>query len=481
MSDSIPPFTRLPDVGAVLERYFGFPSLWPWQAEVVERACAGGDSLVVMPTGSGKSLCYQVPALLEGPPGITLVFSPLIALMEDQVAALRKRGIRAQYINSTLKRAERERRYAQVAAGEFDLVYATPERMHKSPFRAALETVPGGVRLLAVDECHCVTKWGHDLRPAYQEVGAFREDLGSPPTIALTATATRRVREDVRTTLRLDEASMPLVHAPIDRPNLSLASRSVYDDGEKIDAIRRLAGRLEGTGIVYFALIKDLERFLSPLKKALPKRSFGIYHGRLDGKEKKRVYERFITATPDEGLVLLATNAFGMGVDKADIRFIAHAQIPGSVEAYWQEVGRAGRDGDPSACELLYAEEDLAIQRDFIEWMNPPTDLVRRIVDTLRTRREADFNTEEIAPEVTGRKRPDGQLEYALIELEKLGAIERTPFEDRWRFLEAPDDAALAAPWRDEKRTGDLERLLHMVKLTRAEDIPEAVRSYFEL
>ena len=467
------------DLQTVLRERFGHEALRPLQAQIVERVMAGGDALVVMPTGSGKSLCYQLPALALPGPGITLVFSPLIALMEDQVSALRKKGIRAQYVNSTLSRKERERRYVQIGDGEFDIVYATPERMKKPPFVEALERVPGGVKLLAVDEAHCITKWGHDLRPAYQQVGTFREQLGAPTTIALTATATQEVRADIRRSLERTQEEMPLFSESIDRPNLSIEVMEVWDDAEKVSEIKRIARGFEGTGIVYFALIKDLERMAVDLRRALPEREIEIYNGRLPPEEKKRVYDRFIDAAPDEGLLLLATNAFGMGVDKPDIRFIVHAQVPGSVEAYYQEIGRAGRDGLPSRCVLLYCQDDLAIQREFTEWMNPPVRLMREASQVLAASPHADFDVDELILEVVGKRRSDRRMEYVVIELRDLGVIEPTGIDERFRFLRPLEPHEVDEAGIEAKKRRDLERLLQVVQLVRADDPKEYVLEYF--
>ena len=468
-------------VEAILRDRFGHDALYPLQKRIIERLLGGRDALVVLPTGSGKSLCYQLPALAIDGPGTTLVFSPLIALMEDQVAALKKRAVRAEYVNSTLTRRERERRYAALAAGDYDLIYATPERMYKPEFVNALERVDGGVRLLAVDEAHCITKWGHDFRPAYQEVGRFREQLGDPPTVALTATATPAVRQDIRDTLRLDEDRMPLFASGLDRPNLSLAVKEVWGDGDKVAAIRQVAEVGGGTGIVYFSLIKTLDHLAHELRHAWGRDRGAIYHGRLDPGEKKRVHDRFAASRPEDRLMLLATNAFGMGVDKPDIRYIVHAQIPGSVEAYYQEVGRAGRDGTSSRCVLLYDESDLAIQQEFVEWMNPSADLLRDAAATFAADSRTDLDVDELRERIIGRNRGDRRAEYCLIALEKLGVIQPHPGKERFRFVRRLDDDQIVPEELAAKRGRDLRRLLDMVELVKSEDIRRFVLEYFGL
>ncbi|MCH2582724.1 MAG: RecQ family ATP-dependent DNA helicase, partial [Planctomycetes bacterium] len=333
----------------ILESRFSIKELYPLQELVIGHIMEGNQALVVLPTGSGKSLCFQRPALALDTEGETLVFSPLIALMEDQVAALKKKGIAAEFINSTLDGKTRTERYQALARGEYELIYATPERMYKQEFRDALKEIPGGVKLLAIDEAHCITKWGHDFRPAYSEIGDFRKILDFPQTIALTATATRQVRKDIRDVLQLDEKELELFAEGIDRPNLDLAAVEVWSDTEKIEHIRALAED-GGTGIVYFSLIKTLEEQAEELREIRGSDRIELYHGKLSPAEKKRIYDRFSASKPEDGLMLLATNAFGMGIDKPDIRFVVHYNLPARIEAYYQETGRAGRDGDPADC-----------------------------------------------------------------------------------------------------------------------------------
>ena len=345
---------------AVLRARFGFDEFRPGQERAVASVLAGRDTLVVLPTGGGKSVCYQIPALLL--PGITVVVSPLISLMKDQVDALTARGIPATFVNSTLTAGEVSDRMARVARGDFKMLYVAPERFDFGTAAERLRDV--GVSLLAIDEAHCISEWGHDFRPSYLRVAQVRERLGSPPAVALTATATHQVRLDIARQLNFRDAET--IITGFDRQNLRYHVVPTRTDAEKEAALIDVLREHEGVAIVYAATRRNVEKVSLTLERAGV--SAASYHAGLDDAHRHEVQDAFMN---ESVRAIVATNAFGMGIDKSNVRVVVHHAMPGTLEAYYQEAGRAGRDGRPSEVFLLHAFPDRFTHEFFIKGSDP--------------------------------------------------------------------------------------------------------------
>jgi ATP-dependent DNA helicase RecQ len=363
---------ELPKLRRKMRGVFGIARMRPGQEEVMRSVLEGRDTLAVMPTGAGKSLCYQLPGLHL--PGTTVVVSPLISLMKDQVDKLGDAGLEAAQLNSALTAGERRESLGQIERDESDFVFTTPERFVDPAF---LETLgKNRIDFVVVDEAHCISEWGHDFRPAYLALGEAVRTLGSPPVLALTATATNEVMLDIAKHLNLRNARV--ITTGIYRPNLRYEVERVTNELEKREALVRLMRETEGTGIVYAATVKAVEA----LAEFFAGSEFEVakYHGKLPARERKENQERFMAG----GLkAMIATNAFGMGIDKPDIRFVAHYQLPGSLEAYYQESGRAGRDGEAARCVLLFQLEDRRTQQFFLGGSHPKFDDVLAVYNAL--------------------------------------------------------------------------------------------------
>ena len=367
--------TDMPEtVLQVLRRTFRLRSLRPGQQEVIGRVLAGKPTLAVMPTGAGKSLCYQLPALMR--PGVTVVVSPLIALMQDQCDGLRALGVAAVQVNSALPSDELHAAGEAIRTGRARIVLTTPERLADDGFQALLMAGPP-VSLLVVDEAHCISQWGHDFRPAYLEIAPARQKLGKPPVLALTATAAGAVADDIRAQLGIPAGG--LVDTGSYRPNLDYAVESFATEAEKMARTVALVRESGGAGLVYTATVKAAEAVRDALLAA-DMADVGLYHGRLPADERHTVQQRFMDGV---SRVVVATNAFGLGIDKQDIRFVVHHQMPGALDAYYQESGRAGRDGENAVCTLLFLRKDRAVQQFFLAGRYPEMEDLRALVGGL--------------------------------------------------------------------------------------------------
>jgi ATP-dependent DNA helicase RecQ len=446
-----------------LEKYFGFSHFRQGQEEAIQRVLNNQHTLLVMPTGSGKSLAYQLPALLK--PGLSLVISPLIALMKDQVDGLVEAGLPATYINSTLPNYEVNQRTRAVLEGVIKLLYIAPERLRNRQFTQALAKTQ--VSLLAVDEAHCISQWGHDFRPDYLQIGPTWQAMGQPTLLATTATATPKVQKDILKLLGVEQAQT--IVTGFNRPNLTFRAEHAPDDRTKLHTLEALLKRHEGSVIVYTATRRnadDVADFIHNIV-GLPAHS---YHAGLDRDLRGQVQNNFMA---DRIKVVVATNAFGMGVDKPDVRAVIHYNLPATVEAYYQEAGRAGRDGLPAECVLFYAPDDQGLQEWLINSDTPSYDDLHQVYTLLYHAAEGGevhIISQELA--FSAGLHPV-KLRVALSELEQAGLIYHLGNQGSyasWKVFpcsnEALEERAEAIQKRAQIRLDLLDNMLHYAHLT---------------
>ncbi len=439
MSDST---YTLADARRVLRERFGYDAFRPGQERAVESVLERRDTLVVLPTGGGKSLCFQVPALVL--PGLTVVLSPLISLMKDQVDALVARGIPATFLNSTLTGGEISARMSRVQRGEVKLLYVAPERFDLGTLGGRLRDI--GVSLLAVDEAHCISEWGHDFRPSYLRISQIRERLGWPSVVALTATATPHVRTDIARQLRLE--NQRTVITGFDRRNLRYHVVPTRTDSDKDEALIDVLRSREGLAVVYASTRRAVERIAETLTRSrVP--AVG-YHAGLDDAHRHEVQDRFMR---EDVRVIVATSAFGMGIDKPNVRLVVHYTMPGTLEAYYQEAGRAGRDGLEGDCYLLHAFQDRFTHEFFVKSAHPERALIEQVYDVLQAAADGSggvaISADAIAARVPG-KVAARDIDGVLRTLTQVGALRNDPDESSRVYVRL-----LATPERIRRELGE--------------------------
>jgi ATP-dependent DNA helicase RecQ len=439
-----------------LRRTFRIRTLREGQERVIARVLQGKDTLAIMPTGAGKSLCYQLPALHLR--GTTVVVSPLIALMKDQADRLADAGVDVVQLNSTLGQTDEREALARFARRAVRIVFATPERMTDAETLETLRTA--GVPLFVIDEAHCISQWGHDFRPSYLELAAALEALGDPPVLALTATATEDAAKDIVAQLKRPE--MKVVHTGMYRDNLHYGVLHITNDEERIARVGEIVRSASGNGIVYAATVAVAESLAESLRGESVR--VGLYHGRLSARGRREAQDAFMEGSLD---VMVATNAFGLGIDKPDVRYVLHAQMPGSIEAYYQESGRGGRDGQATRCTLLFDLRDRRVQQFFLTGRYPDAGQIEAVVNAIgRLAHEAPVpfaKLREALPQVSAVK-----IKVAIKLLVDAAAVVRRPggsvaLADAGSAALSPERIAELAREYAEKGESDQEKLERMM------------------
>jgi ATP-dependent DNA helicase RecQ len=470
-ADEGPPSPALQAALVKLKEVFGFRQLRPGQASIIESVLAGRDTLAVLPTGSGKSMTYQLPSLvLEGP---TLVVSPLLALIEDQVTKLQKLGIPVARIDSTRTAKERAQDLEWVREGKIKLVFITPESVCSPTVQQQLDGVK--FSLFAVDEAHCVSQWGHDFRPSYLGLKRAANVLGRPPILGLTATATPAVSDDVMAQMGMKDAKV--VRVSFHRPNLAFDVRKVAGEADKLRVLGKFIQRLRRPGIVYCATVRAVDELYVALRHG--KIPVERYNGKMSTEDREKSQASFMAS--GRKVVMIATNAFGLGIDKPDIRYIVHYQMPGSPESYVQEAGRAGRDGKPARCVLLFQPDDISIQEHFLKEAHPTKYQARTVAEGLYAWSDEgkEVSVRDLAMSLA---LPERRVRVVLSVLEGMGVAEEVKAA-RWKGVEPPptrEQIDKAASVFEARRISDRRRLNDLLKYMNSQECRVIMmREYF--
>ena len=436
---------------SLIQQLFNLKELKKTQEEIITWTLKKNNCLVIMPTGWGKSLCYQIPALMREE-GLTLVVSPLIALMKDQVDKLKQKQIPAEALHSALSKRQRDTIIKNINKNKYRLLYITPERFQKEEFISDIKK--RHIAFMAIDEAHCISQWGHDFRPDYSRLGEIRQSLGEPVTIALTATASLKTQKDILKNLKLSDKTK-IFKKSIYRPNLYFGVQHIVGMENKILELQKLIKKHQ-PAIVYFSLINTLEKATQQIEGFnIP---FVKYHGQLAPGVRHRNQSAFLKG---EVPVIIATPAFGLGIDKKNIRLIVHFEIPLSVESYYQEAGRAGRDKKSSFCHLFYDEDDLSIGLNFIKWSNPSLSFIKQVFRIIQTRPAEvhSFGLDYIREQLNFYNRKDFRVETAVNLLKRWNCL--TEQEGRFQILEEPT----AWPHSSLLEKKEKHQLIHLKKI----------------